>query len=34
MILGDMGLQPEPRFYRQTDAILRMLSGEDSILRE
>ena len=34
MILGDMGLQPEPRMYRQTDAILRMLTGEDSILRE
>jgi len=34
MILGDMGLQPEPRTYRQTDAILRMLSGENSILQE
>jgi hypothetical protein len=34
MILGDMGLQPEPKAYTQTDAILRMLSGEDSILRE
>ena len=34
IILSDMGLQPEPRTYRQTDAILRMLSGENSILQE
>jgi hypothetical protein len=34
MILSDMGLQPEPKAYTQTDAILRMLSGEGSILQE